>query len=72
MTNNKGEMQIPPGMALEPLPLSLRDYFAGQALQGLVLAACIAGAEMFKPEQTGTAAYNYADAMLAAREAGRE
>jgi hypothetical protein len=47
--------------------LSLRDYFAGQALAGILLNYTTQkfGASGFT---VGTAAYQYADAILAARE----
>lgn len=47
--------------------MTLRDYFAGQALAGLI--AC---ANVNKPTRNdyAEAAYNYADAMLAARDGG--
>jgi predicted chitinase len=44
--------------------ISLRDYFAAKAIQGM-LAARLAGA----PEQIATAAYEVADAMLVTRKA---
>lgn len=45
--------------------MSLRDWFAGQALAGL-----LADPEMnADPHPTARCAYNYADAMLAARKA---
>lgn len=52
--------------------MSLRDYFAGQALIGITLAASIAKGELFDPAQAGQAAYNFADAMLEARDAAEE
>lgn len=42
--------------------LSMRDYFAAAALQGLL--ACN---DLYSAADTATAAYQYADAMLAAR-----
>ena len=53
-----------PGTAVRIPPIvgmSLRDWFAGQALSGLV--ALQAGADL-----TAGAAYEYADAMLKARD----
>lgn len=49
--------------------MSLRDYFAAKALAGYL--ACYAGNEAPVPsaEQAANRAYQYADAMLAAREA---
>lgn len=43
--------------------MSLRDYFAAQALEGL-LCACCAGL----PGEAASNAYKYADAMLEARD----
>jgi hypothetical protein len=40
--------------------MTLRDYFAGQALMGLV--------NQYHPDGAAKLAYEYADAMLAARE----
>jgi hypothetical protein len=54
MTNEKG--------------MDLRDYFAAQALQGLI-AGCYAGNNAgFTVEGNVFAAYEYADAMMKARE----
>lgn len=47
--------------------MSLRDYFAGQALIGVVLAPLGQGGRITY-SGTATDAYAYADAMLAARE----
>jgi len=46
--------------------MSLRDYFAGQALNGLLLSPRITA-----PPATAKLAYEYADAMLAERDKGR-
>ena len=48
--------------------MSLRDYFAGQALAGI-----LANPDWYRGSErqsVATAAYNYADAMLAERERG--
>jgi hypothetical protein len=45
--------------------MTLRDYFAAAALQGMLSDACIAGSDL----QLAENAYSYADAMLKAREA---
>ncbi len=42
--------------------MTLRDYFAAKALQGLLLDI-----ETMEPERTAEIAYLYADAMLKAR-----
>jgi hypothetical protein len=60
----------PDGIAFEGM--SLRDYFAAAALQGL-LAACRPGYEYTgdnAPQRCAAEAYRYADAMLAARKGG--
>ena len=44
--------------------MSLRDWFAGQALSGLC-----SGSFPFCPDQVSATAYAYADAMIRAREA---
>ena len=44
--------------------MSLRDWFAGQALSGLC-----SGSLPFCPDQVSATAYAYADAMIKAREA---
>jgi len=46
--------------------MTLRDWFAGQALAGLLAPGKIAGTAEF-----ARAAYSYADAMLAARAKGQ-
>lgn len=50
--------------------MSLRDYFASQALAGMI--ASYTGADLPLPERDHAAitAYEYADAMLKAREEG--
>ena len=44
--------------------MTLRDYFAGQALIGVALAACIAEGELLEPDIAATVAYKFADNML--------
>lgn len=47
--------------------MSLRDWYAGMALQGII-AGCFSGNNQgFTVEGNVTAAYEYADAMLRAR-----
>ena len=48
--------------------LSIRDWFGGMALQGLISDAPYDGEEM---EVIAQSAYAYADAMLTARKAGQ-
>lgn len=43
------------------LPVSLRDYFAGQALMGIV------GIDEYTTENSARISYEYADAMLKER-----
>jgi hypothetical protein len=58
------EQIVNPGM-------TLRDYFAGQALAGIVGKAQMARMALSRVEQEVAAdAYSYADAMLAGREKG--
>jgi len=45
--------------------MSLRDYFAGQALAPVMAAT---NAKIHTIEAVGAAAYKFADAMIAARE----
>lgn len=47
--------------------MSLRDYYAGQALTGLVLACCIANSPLVGPGTAAKGAYEFADALLAER-----
>jgi hypothetical protein len=47
--------------------MTLRDYFAGQALAGM-----LADPSVGTTEQTAECAYDMADAMLAAREKGAQ
>lgn len=47
--------------------ISVRDFFAAAALQGIAVAGCIAGAEQLPPDQIGKAAYAMADSLLKAR-----
>ena len=50
--------------------MTLRDWFAGQALAGLIQGYTVAyGSPTSRPQEVVREAYNYADAMLAARDA---
>lgn len=61
-----GEPAFPNRGTIAPCPgMTLRDWFAGQALAGMI--ACDSGSWA----QLATRAYQSADAMLAAREAGQ-
>lgn len=51
--------------------MSLRDYFAGHALAGLLAADAKYGGRTDNREALAADAYGFADAMLAAREATR-
>ena len=65
---------LPGKLANAPQGMTLRDWFAGQALQSMNFADAIQEAmkEGVKPTQAGeyiaTACFKMADAMLAARE----
>lgn len=48
-----------------PYPESLRDHFAGLAMAGMLAR------EYLKPTEAADDAYEYADAMTRAREAGQ-
>lgn len=50
--------------------MSLRDWFAGQALAGLASNCTADGLSTWLPDSIARRAYDYADAMLAAREKG--
>jgi hypothetical protein len=52
--------------------LSLRDWFAGQALAGFTSVSLGDGEPVMGAAGTAKAAYNYADAMLRARAEGRQ
>jgi len=59
------------GPVIEPV-CSLRDWYAGMALQGLI-AGCLAGNNSgcgWSVEGNVFAAYQYADAMIAERKKG--
>ena len=47
--------------------MSLRDWFAGMALQGFCSQCATDGGWSWKPEEACREAYNIADAMLAER-----
>jgi len=68
-TNNDGRPAFPYGQKniteRSSEGMTLRDYFAGQALAGILSAANFGNAK----DWIGQRAYEYADAMLAAREA---
>jgi hypothetical protein len=56
----------PGGYPAEP-GMSLRDWFAGQALAGFCSVCMGDGEPLMGAKDTARAAYNYADAMLAER-----
>jgi hypothetical protein len=56
---------------MNPNEMSLRDWFAGQALIGLI-ASYSGTSAVFAVEADTQRAYEYADAMLAARKTGGE
>lgn len=66
--------EAPNGPIYRPPAISLRDWFAGQALAGLMANGNIPFAPDYaecEPEQIATAAFDIADAMLAARAEAR-
>lgn len=63
-----------PYNAVGPMPsagMSLRDWFAGQALAGFTSCCHDDGDVVMGAADTAKASYNYADAMLAARWSNR-
>ncbi|WP_435170754.1 hypothetical protein [Falsirhodobacter sp. 1013] len=54
----------------DPGGMSLRDWFAGQALSGIAGCADDLGVNTWKPDQAALIAYSMADAMIAARKGG--
>jgi hypothetical protein len=63
MTINDGGPAFPfKGYAGETYGMTLRDWFAGQALAGMLIG------EWLSDKGVATLAYEYADAMLRARE----
>jgi hypothetical protein len=56
---------VPPGSSVQMDGMSLRDWFAGQALAGLT--ACPNCPKDFDEHHMAASAYELADAMLAAR-----
>ena len=65
--------ELTPADAFGSLPaLSIRDYFAAHALQGLLTREPVGAGDLFDPgvqHDFARSAYEYADAMLKAREA---
>ena len=55
------------GYPISSAGMTLRDYFAAKALNGLLAADEECG---FKPDVAAEYAYRFADAMIAAREGG--
>ena len=49
--------------------ISVRDYFAAKAMQGIIASEKLGDEEFATPEMYARDAYKYADAMLKAREA---
>jgi len=61
-----------PAFPIEGHPgMSLRDYFAAQALTGCLAAFAGENVGLPPPHRAAAQAYEYADAMLKAREAKR-
>jgi len=72
----QGDRSVPPehdyiqtGIYSAKFPgMTLRDYFAGQALAGFTSCHLDDGDAVMGAADTAKAAYNYADAMLSARQ----
>jgi hypothetical protein len=64
----RGDNVFAPRKAGGPTGMTLRDWFAGQALMGLVAFDRLDAAGDNKPEHFARWSYAIADAMLAARE----
>ena len=62
---NTGGPAFPTDTATVEYGMTLRDYFAAKAMQGLLSDSEVSGT----PEEFATRAYNMADAMLKARDA---
>lgn len=64
---NHGHQQLERG----ELGMSLRDYFAGHAMEGIIACHAYEGTGYPDPEPAARRAYSYADAMLAERDKPR-
>jgi len=63
---------LPGKLANAPQGMTLRDYFAGQALNGYLASWEGTNApDFFTPDHVAPLAYAYADAMLEARKGGQ-
>jgi hypothetical protein len=62
----------PDAMRIETGAMSLRDYFAGQALAGFLSSYEHPASAVVNEDFAAERAYRYADAMLKAREENRE
>lgn len=60
--------ELKPGVMANYKGLSVRDWFAGQALTGILMIAEGKKDKVFSREEAATIAYAMADAMLKARE----
>lgn len=69
-TNNNGEVVTPSCYFPDVSGMTLRDWFAGQALAGLL--ACPTIVNGTSSEQYSIASYKLADLMLAARKGGQQ
>ena len=61
-------VDVPMFTQIESEGMTLRDYFAGQALVGILADSKIKGGVKSDYDCIATASYLYADAMLKARE----
>lgn len=59
--------QLGPDKAVDYPGMTLRDYFAAKAMQGILASFAGLASSLPKPESVAADAYAQADAMLAAR-----
>jgi len=58
---------VPPGMTVDMMGMTLRDWFAGQALAGFIAAHAENETPLPASKAAASHAYSYADAMIAER-----
>ena len=72
MVNNGGPAFPNPYQLAANQGMTMRDYFAAKAMQGILSDTLGAGLETFNVEARAKMAYRMADAMLAVREGGSD